>query len=413
MTITEKDVYSETAIGTGKKRKKPKPKTHITIDHPQHGRIEVRSMRGVVHGDAVTLSASAAAGTQDAPVWIQIAKPGRFLGHPSGPFELNERVFSEIIANFKAHPEHIPIDHEHASEAPANEGSIPTHGAPAQGWITDMKIEGGNLWGLVEWTAQAREYIKNGNYRHFSPAVRLGSKDRVTGKPIGARMTSGALTNSPYLAGMQRIAARDEPDDDDDDFDDDNEEIPALAEDNNPTKGDMQMDAKTLKDAEDKIVVLNDRFTMAQNQVSELTLKLSAAESERTKLATENKILTDKVEAIEMKAIESEVDEAIMVYADSKGAKPEMRPHLLSWAKSDPSGFRAMYPRVQRGHEHLQRNLSNDGPSNGRGAMGGTVLSLSDRTKEIMIERKLPFAAAQSEASKEFRPTFVNNKGAR
>lgn len=33
--------------------------------------------------------------------------------------------------------------------------------------------------------------------------------------------------------------------------------------------------------------------------------------------------------------------------------------------------------------------------------------TLSDRTKEIMTERRLPFARAQSEASREFRSSIV------
>ena len=143
------------------------------------------------------------------PKQIRVAKQGRFLGHPSGPFEMNEQTFEEIVRNFKASPEELPIDFEHASEADATDGSIPQAGAPAQGWIKDMRIEGGNLFGLVEWGSLAREYIREGKYKYFSPAIRFGAKDRVTGKPIGARMTSGALTNSPFLAGLQRLVAKD------------------------------------------------------------------------------------------------------------------------------------------------------------------------------------------------------------
>lgn len=145
------------------------------------------------------------------PVWIQLAKPGVFRGHPAGPFELNGRVFDDIIRNFKAtENQAIPIDFEHASESDPTEGSIPTEGAPAQGWIRDLKIGAdGNLYGLVDWGTKAREYIRDGQYRYFSPAIRFGAKDRVTGEKIGARMTSGALTNNPFLDGMKPLAAKD------------------------------------------------------------------------------------------------------------------------------------------------------------------------------------------------------------
>lgn len=156
------------------------------------------------------LLTAADAGEEGKRVWIQLAKPGAFRGHAMGPFELTSRTFAEIVRNFKAtENQRVPIDFEHASEADPTEGNIAQAGAPAQGWIVDMRIQGGELWGLVEWGKLAREYIKTGQYRFFSPAIRFNSKDRVTGAVIGARMTSGALTNNPFLDGMQPLAAKD------------------------------------------------------------------------------------------------------------------------------------------------------------------------------------------------------------
>lgn len=43
MTLTTGDVYAPSAVGAKSKRKR-KPKTHITVDHPKHGRIEIRHM---------------------------------------------------------------------------------------------------------------------------------------------------------------------------------------------------------------------------------------------------------------------------------------------------------------------------------------------------------------------------------
>lgn len=144
-------------------------------------------------------------------VRIQIAEVGSFKGHPSGPFELTPRVFSEIVTNFRKDSLPIPIDAEHASEAPATSGDIPVVGAPAMGWIHDLEDKGaGGLWGLVEWLEPARTYIKEGRYRYLSPAVRFNSRDRVTGQPIGARLSSAAITNTPWLRTMAPlVAARD------------------------------------------------------------------------------------------------------------------------------------------------------------------------------------------------------------
>lgn len=166
--------------------------------------------RGFYDCESVLLSETDAASDNNAPVWIQIAKSGTFLGHPAGPFELNAQVFREIVDNFKSTINRaIPVDYEHASEQDATSGSIPTQGAPAQGWIKDLKIDGGNLWGLVEWLPQARDQIRAKSYKFLSPAIRFNTKDRVSGKPAGARLSSVALTNQPYLDGLAPLAAKD------------------------------------------------------------------------------------------------------------------------------------------------------------------------------------------------------------
>ena len=160
-----------------------------------------------LRGDSIELKEPGEEGKQ---IWIQLAKPGKFKGHAAGPFEMNARTFSEIVHNFNNQANQaIPVDFEHASEQAATEGSIPYNGAPAQGWITSLELRAdGNLWGLVEWLPLARKYIKNKQYRYLSPAIVFGAKDRVTGKSIGAKLSSVALTNNPFLDGMQPVAAK-------------------------------------------------------------------------------------------------------------------------------------------------------------------------------------------------------------
>lgn len=148
--------------------------------------------------------------SSDGPVWIQLAKTGAFNGYRGGPFALTSKVFDNIVRNFNAtENKKIPIDFEHATEAKGSDGTIPVLGAPAQGWITALDNRGSELWGQVEWGDRAKEYIKDGSYKFLSPAIRFNQKDAVTGQPIGERLTSAALTNIPFLDGMQAVAARD------------------------------------------------------------------------------------------------------------------------------------------------------------------------------------------------------------
>jgi phage I-like protein len=159
----------------------------------------------------VSLDATLCGDDKPKQVWIQLAKAGQWSGHRAGPFQFTAQTFDEIVRNFNAtENRRIAIDYEHASEQAPTEGSIPTQGAPACGWIVAMQNRGDSLWGLVEWMPHTRKQILNGEYMFFSPAVVLNARDRVSGKPIGAYMSSGAVTNKPFLDGMQPLAARDD-----------------------------------------------------------------------------------------------------------------------------------------------------------------------------------------------------------
>ena len=143
--------------------------------------------------------------------WVQVAEVGRFKGHSAGEFELNSDVFDQVVKNFLSRDIPIPWDFEHASEQDATSGSIPVTGAPAQGYIHRLENRGSRgLWALVEWGALAKQYIKAGQYKFCSPAIRFGSKDTVTGANVGARLTSVALTSTPFLSNMVPLAAKDQ-----------------------------------------------------------------------------------------------------------------------------------------------------------------------------------------------------------
>lgn len=184
-------------------------------------------------GKAIVLRATSKkldAPPENAPVWEQIAKEGEYKGHASGEFTLDAQVFADIIKNFRAHPSYraadvrtpwteggdnsnsgrvIPWDFHHANEAAPT--SVAVQGAPAQGWVLDLKTEQGpdglTLWALTDWLEPARTYIRNGQYQWSSVAIWPDSHDAVTGKPIGTYLSSVAITNDPFIQGMQPLAA--------------------------------------------------------------------------------------------------------------------------------------------------------------------------------------------------------------
>ena len=178
------------------------------------------------YGQPVVMLENADLGDDEGPRWVQIAHEGQFLGYFGGqrPFEFTREIFEQVVRNlhanksFKAGPDGlgiervIPWDFDHVSEMDPTLGNLPAEGAPAQGWTYDLEIRDGadgkaELWALAEFLEPARSHVKAGRYRWASVSIAFNAVDRETGEPIGAVLTSIALTNQPFLDGMQKLVA--------------------------------------------------------------------------------------------------------------------------------------------------------------------------------------------------------------
>lgn len=410
--------------------------------------------------EALELSAKAT----DKPVWIQVAKQGEFKGHAAGAFKMNAQTFSEIIHNFSNQGnKFIPVDFEHASEQAPTSGSIPHTGAPAQGWITKLEMRAdGNLWGLVHWGDLAKKYIRAGQYKFLSPAIVFGSKDRVTGKSIGARLSSVALTNSPFLDSMQPIAAKHVEASKVDvsvlkivasalalpgTVHDDPHFITAClrllqqSERNAPSVAsalreslrlpltmslhDVFATARTacgeillsnvsppvpaVHNPQPPVSASNEESHMGdqnkekelETQVSQLTLKLNATESEKKQLLTDHdaKIVTLTAENVELKKlldahdereVNTAVETAIQVWGEKRGLTADMRPHLMRMAKNDREGFAALYPTVPANQRHLSQTIAS-----GSHQVPGQQLPVNEtgnviRLRDVISDAEIP-----------------------
>lgn len=92
----------------------------------------------------------------------------------------------------------IPIDYEHQT--------LKDMQAPAAGWVKDIILKSDGIYGAVDWTERAAEYLKNREYKYISPVVTLRSADK---KAVG--LHSAALTNTPAINAMTPIACSDKP----------------------------------------------------------------------------------------------------------------------------------------------------------------------------------------------------------
>ncbi len=82
------------------------------------------------------------------------------------------------------------VDWEHASEHRAPQGLE----APAAGWVDQLEVRDGALWGHVDWTPKAAQQIQAREYRYLSPVFTY-RKDTLQ----VVALTSVALTNQPNL----------------------------------------------------------------------------------------------------------------------------------------------------------------------------------------------------------------------
>jgi phage I-like protein len=128
--------------------------------------------------------------------WIRVLPLGRVeLADHREPFLVDEASLRSMVEAFRSRGIDLVIDYEHQS--------LQGERAPAAGWIKDLEARVDGLWARVDWTQQARDYLKKKEYRYFSPVLRL---DPETRKPL-ALMHVG-LTNVPAINHLPPLVAR-------------------------------------------------------------------------------------------------------------------------------------------------------------------------------------------------------------
>jgi len=130
------------------------------------------------------------------PEWIRLLPLGKIsLSDGREPFNLDLESAESMVQKFRARGIDMVIDYEHQS--------LGGERAPAAGWIKEMQARPDGLWGRVEWTPQGSEYLKNKEYRYFSPVLRLDPETRTP----TALMHVG-LTNVPAINRLAPLVAK-------------------------------------------------------------------------------------------------------------------------------------------------------------------------------------------------------------
>jgi Mu-like prophage I protein len=178
-------------------------------DDDQEHAPGVALSRGQHRGATVALDAGVQVG---AAIWQQVAVTGDFRGYRDGPFSFTADTFNRIVANFRASPQYgtaavVPWDVAHQS---VNAGNPPEAYA-AVGWIRELEVrpapQGAALWALTTWTDAMAAAIRAGEFAFASVVVQFDAVDPRSGANVGPMLESVAVTNTPFIPDLQRLAA--------------------------------------------------------------------------------------------------------------------------------------------------------------------------------------------------------------
>lgn len=115
----------------------------------------------------------------------------------NGDFNLTEEDAKAVLKEFEGHGVDLPVDYEHTSIDKADGPR------PAAGWIKKLEyVAGEGLYGFVEWTKRALDFIRAKEYRYLSPAVAIDKGKHVK------RFVSAGLVQTPAMVGMPALAAK-------------------------------------------------------------------------------------------------------------------------------------------------------------------------------------------------------------
>lgn len=129
----------------------------------------------------------------EVPEWIELVPANAVAGSDGRAF-VNDKPddFVALSKELKRIQAGWCIDFDHQLQFATNDKAGGT--APAAGWIDELQIRNGSIWGHVEWTDLGVEAIQKKRYRGISPVFLY---DKTTKRALG--LVSAALTNNPNL----------------------------------------------------------------------------------------------------------------------------------------------------------------------------------------------------------------------
>lgn len=134
-------------------------------------------------------------------VWIEIIRVGNW-NNSYKQFEVTIEHLSDFIDHFERNvlnysDKKIPLNYAHEQWG------------KAAGWISELKVEGQSLMGKVELTSEARERVRDGEWKYISAEIAWEHTDQESGVVTKNVLLGAALTNIPFVRNMKSVEASD------------------------------------------------------------------------------------------------------------------------------------------------------------------------------------------------------------
>ena len=134
----------------------------------------------------------------EALLLVRYGKTTFTKGTEDGEYDFGPDDADKVLADFEKRDKDIVIDWEHQT--------LTGNKAPAAAWIKALVKTAEGVVGHVRyWTEKARESLKAGEYRYFSPVLHMSKR-----RPLS--LHSVALTNHPATHGLPALVTTDDGD---------------------------------------------------------------------------------------------------------------------------------------------------------------------------------------------------------
>lgn len=175
----------------------------------QAQRLSFRAAASVISLDAGERGPFVADAEGEGLKWNVLLHTGTFHRSDFGKITITREHLATMVANWKAMGgQGLPFDFHHwgGSDRP----DVRLEDKRASGWIEKLEVRPGEpdlLYGLVDWTDEARGLIRTKKYRYLSPSFAMDAQSRTTGKSQGPTFYGAGLLNDPFLTTLPRVAA--------------------------------------------------------------------------------------------------------------------------------------------------------------------------------------------------------------